>query len=86
MSFTKVEYMGGQDPVHISNDMEQSVNTPLWRLSGGFGTFLVDFNTLAVVANPDGTTSEALQHCAGTLEYELIAVIYKDAVVTLQIP
>ena len=82
MTFTGLEYVGGQETVVVDGDGASDAE-PIWRLEGGRAEVDVDLTTVTFVEDEEGKEEEHKRRCKGTAVYEMTRAIYQDAVVDL---
>jgi hypothetical protein len=80
MSFTKLEYMGGEETA-VYGIETYPATTPLWQLSGGQASYVVDFKIEVTTEDEEGNEITEIETCAGTAVYKLSAGVFKDVVV-----
>jgi len=85
-TFTRVEYVGGEDTgVIMFSDDANSVTpqgNPLWRLTGS-GTYDVSIKIETPATDEKGQNTTNIETCSGKITFPIAAYIYKDMVVNI---
>ena len=80
--FRELEYVGGDAvPTMTVRGLSEEGTAPVWRLSDGIGSYVVDFTVTGTKEDEAGNQIEEKITCMGMADYDVTAEIYENLVV-----